>query len=607
MAYGLVVDLTTDPIGLPTDLEIETAFSHATEIANAKADRDIARNTSTEIKQAAERLAAFGLDGDSSNDSIQIVLAGAEALSPAIADRDLLSDSGIDPTQAAARLAARGLDGDSTNFEIAVALADPAALAALLIQRDLLGIYDNNKVLGFEYSSSTLSVRINLAKHIITDVAFSLDLASLKELPGIPDEIKDLIGGGGPVNVTAAATGALHIDADLDMNVKFIFDLQDVSAPKLYISDDSRLKLDLEVHNTEPLQFSAGIGFGGAAPIKLTVTDGSAHITAHIDFAMHETTDSEHRYLVNAQLWQDKPFDLAVDGDVAVNLPMYFPIESLPMGGTEADTDGDGIRDNALHMEATFTPTGLEDVKVSVPDFASSFSLFAILNNPEAVLLGLENIFGISQNLSDLFDEVGLPLVGNAFDDATQFMDVLRENLLGEKNLAGIYLNGLGQTLQQGALAGKTTIELIQEALYDKLGPGLTGNGPNLLRLQILGSDGQYTYEELTSPDQVKLVADAKHVQFNVVFQGVIFHKEIPVDFGVAVPGIELNVDAKIAIDLSYVFALGFGLDKAGIYVDTSGSAAGAEEFKLSLSASLMNPPSGAALDATLGFLQLQV
>src|SRR6185436_13870180 len=83
--------------------------------------------------------------------------------------------------------------------------------------------------------------------------------------------------------------------------------------------------------------------------------------------------------------------------------------------------------------------------------------------------------------------------------------------------------------------------------------------------------------------------------------------KEIPVDFGVAVPGIELNVDAKIAIDLSYVFALGFGLDKAGIYVDTSGSAAGGDEFKLSLSASLMNPPSGAALDATLGFLQLQV
>jgi hypothetical protein len=105
----------------------------------------------------------------------------------------------------------------------------------------------------------------------------------------------------------------------------------------------------------------------------------------------------------------------------------------------------------------------------------------------------------------------------------------------------------------------------------------------------------------------VKLIADSKHVQFNVVFSGVIFHKEIPVDFGVALPGIELNVDAKVAIDLSYVFALGFGFDKGGIYVDTSGSAAGGDEFKLTLSASLMNPPSGAALEASLGFLQLQV
>jgi hypothetical protein len=77
--------------------------------------------------------------------------------------------------------------------------------------------------------------------------------------------------------------------------------------------------------------------------------------------------------------------------------------------------------------------------------------------------VGLENIFRISQNLSALFNEVGLPMV---FNDATKFLDA-KEDFLGEKDdITGLYLNGTA-----AGSNGRKTNTSSSRKLFDNLDP----------------------------------------------------------------------------------------------------------------------------------------
>ena len=70
-------------------------------------------------------------------------------------------------------------------------------------------------------------------------------------------------------------------------------------------------------------------------------------------------------------------FQAEAHGEAGLDLPMFFPIKALPLGGTTADRDGDGIGDNVFHAAASFKLDS--GFKLIVPILARDGSLSGIL------------------------------------------------------------------------------------------------------------------------------------------------------------------------------------------------------------------------------------
>ena len=61
-----------------------------------------------------------------------------------------------------------------------------------------------------------------------------------------------------------------------------------------------------------------------------------------------------------------------------------------------------------------------------------SIDLFALLNDPEMMLRGIDGMFtGLKDGLESKFATLALPLVGDKLKDAAKFVDNLRDSLLG--------------------------------------------------------------------------------------------------------------------------------------------------------------------------------
>src|SRR5262249_24407420 len=146
---------------LPTDAAADAAFDRSADIAAAKADRDTFLGASDDVQEAALRLVAQGLSGESSDTAIALKLIDPLLFTQAQAARDLVGNSLIPVSEAQARLTAVSLDGDSTDADITAELVDATVYALLKQKRDVLKVYDDNKVLDFVYEGSALSIRIN--------------------------------------------------------------------------------------------------------------------------------------------------------------------------------------------------------------------------------------------------------------------------------------------------------------------------------------------------------------------------------------------------------------------------------------------------------------
>ena len=293
-----------------------------------------------------------------------------------------------------------------------------------------------------------------------------------------------------------SASGALGVDAYAKFELGFGFDLNDVFNPKFYVHDDTGVTFGLTIKNTEPLSFKGEISLGGGVGLGLSVKNGSAQLTALAHLGL-KRDPSDGQYLVSEL--GSNVLDFTVAGSAAIDLPMYFPIASLPMGGTTKDRNGNGYPDNVLHVGTGFSNHGgFKGLQIITPNLVPGFDLFAYLNDPATILSGLEKFFTTVQDGVD--GEIGgveIPVIGDAMDDAANFVGDLRDRLLGEK-VGGTYTSGLGQSLQQGSEQGKTTIQLIQEAMFDSWG--------DYLKIETLGSDGRPVYKPVTRAEDIELV-----------------------------------------------------------------------------------------------------
>ena len=402
-------------------------------------------------------------------------------------------------------------------------------------------------VVRLSYENSTLLVDLNFEQIFAGTLDLAVDLRDL--LPG------ELAGFGDVIDLSASAPLDIVASAGFDLGVGF--DLSEITAPTSFVSGGSGLSFGLEVDNGAPLDFTATIDIPSLGPLGLTVADGSATLDIEAFFG----TGSEARIPLS-----DLALSAQVAGAAAIDLPLYFPIPSLPFGGSSADRDGDGLGDNVLHIGAQFD-NSLPDFRITTPSLAGMFALFSVINDPGLVLRGLEDMFsGIKAGLTSRFAQIGLPLVGDKLEQAAGFVDSrLRAGVLGIDDLAagmsgsGVFdidsadgryaAGGLGAALFSAYRNGEGTsellIDLVRDALYNGIGDLLSVPVTDAQGRPLFDAQGNPLFRAVTAPSDIQVTMDGAGLQFNVLVADNIFDELIALSFGASAPGVSLAARSR--------------------------------------------------------------
>ncbi len=366
---------------------------------------------------------------------------------------------------------------------------------------------------------------------------FNLDLASLIALAGTDTSAFDVLTGfvdmGGSATVELAASGTLHVALGLD--------LTDVANPRPFLYDESSLTVGVRAA-AEDVSFNVSVGALGMA-----VRDGWAVMDADGEIGATDPAtltvslagdDGDGRHYfgdaaepISADLAHD--FNAAMD----ISLPVYFPSESIPLGG-----EGNNAVRASISDLRDLAAADVGAVALTAPDFASLFSgvnIIQVIANPAVVIDGIQATFDTAtETLSGVIESINLPLVGGALVDGIGFVDDLADGLLS-------FL----RTKLNEALDGRQPPELIQEALFSAFGPGGLGV------LKDADSDGEVTL------DDVVLDIDEEsweYIEYRVDLGQTLFNETLEFDLGLGALPLELSgaVNAALGWDWSFGFGV---------------------------------------------------
>ncbi len=244
-----------------------------------------------------------------------------------------------------------------------------------------------------------------------------------------------------------------------------------------------------------------------------------------------------------------------------------------------APTTTEVISSTTLVTSQTFDPNATNDIAILdtqvVENITTTPSEFTGENLGD-IINGLDELLDNIQTLlnSEIFNS-RLPLLGNTLKDATD----------SAVNFLTDFEDEIFNPLKQLNNSGNLTEGLIEQVLVEVLG----SDGLGLL--QDLNNDGKVDAED------VDVDASADEVTFDLKL-GNKATFNTPLDTKVGIPGLNLETNGNLEVELGYEFNLGFGVNKdEGFFFDVSSP----EELKLSLITSIDE------LDAVgnLGFLQL--
>ena len=462
--------------------------------------------------------------------------------------------------------------------------------------KQALGMAQNAPdIVHLSYANSTFVLGIQFETSV--DLAVPLDV-NLGDFSQELADVSDVLG----LSI-AGDRGVLAVHAGARFELGVGFDLTNVLDPAAYVEDRSGISFQVEAIVTEPLTGTAGIDVPLVGQLSLAAIDGDAGLNLNMRLGLNDDSagsgtsanggkKGDNRYLLSEVV---SALDTAVAGAALLDLPLYFPTTVLPLGGTTEDMNSDGVADNVLRLTATFDVNGIHTDYIA-PELASQFSLMGLINNPTLVITsvktGLNGLFDtIDKGLESGVFNVPIPLVGEqlkeklGFAGGTSFVDTLRFDINGKLNDA------------LAAIGGRTTVELIQQALFDAFGPGSDGKGPAILVDQ--------NNRPISRVQDVPVVATTDYIQFNVRLADKLITTGIPLDIAAALPGLDLDIDGNIQVDLGYQFEFGFGFHKTdGFYFDTTGALPSGEEFAFTLSATLADTFKASG---TLGYLTVDV
>ncbi len=217
----------------------------------------------------------------------------------------------------------------------------------------------------------------------------------------------------------------------------------------------------------------------------------------------------------------------------------------------------------------------------NLADFASN--LLAMADGVSGFLTLLEQV------LDGQVFGVKLPLIGDQLGDAARFVGDLRRRVVDNLEMAGA-----------------KTVAFVQQRLFEALGPGGLGwlvdvtpddgtGSPSRNDVQVY-VDGVYIPDPVATPP----AGDATGIEFRVQLHQAAQVVALPIGFDIGLPGLGLEVDGSVQLDVGFDWDLRFGIDKTlGVYVGTGA----AEELSAHVEATVP----GLHGRGELGFLQFDV
>jgi Ca2+-binding RTX toxin-like protein len=477
--------------------------------------------------------------------------------------------------------------------------ANPASIVQDIEQliKEALGLPSDSDAISLSLDTGSTILRIDLAYDKTWNGSLALDV-DLEDLLGIslPDELINL-SGAADLEAEFSVTLGLGLGIDLD------------NPTDLYVYDNTGIFLE-GYALADNVNFTASLG-----PFGIFITGGKAVFNEDGD-----TTNTDGAYF-NLTAFEDP--DTGTEGDrvelgdvdlqaelaagVGAILPCHFPTASNFIGNLDFYV---GI---AVDL---FDPTSIDlDPHLnSYPDFEnilpdiSSFSLIESLQlaveGLDLLLYSLEKILG-----DDVLGAIDIPLIGDSIDDAAEFIEDVRREVIPELRA---FLDD----------APQKAIDLIQQAIFYALGP------PGL---DILVLDPNWHDDGVgnSSPDhrdvQYTYPPSEDMLQFNLQMGGHYAYSTPEIDVGL--PGLGFSLDGGIEVALDWDMLLCFGISRDdGFYLDTTpldaftdhlnGSEvtpqAGGNDlehmFEISLSVTLPEPdPDETTMTGSLLFLQLDI
>lgn len=426
-----------------------------------------------------------------------------------------------------------------------------------------LSYQDSRLLLNFAFEEVFAAVKTSFQVDL-ADYVDELNLRSFLPADAIDEVLSRLTIGDDMIFITADLAAGINFGVGLD--------LSNLADPVAFISSDSSLYARASVRTDAPFDFDVALdltGLGlpaGLDRVGFSIDDGMVDIALGAAFGL---PGNEEGYYEFGSL--PAP-ELRGQADLDITLPLK--LGSLPVGGSELDGDGDGVLDHTLRLKGSYD--GRLAIDLTSPQFDQLFSLAAWLNDPQNVINGLDKLFDeLGNGLADRLKGLGLPLVGDALDNAAAYFD---DGVDGSgDDLRDKVIPVLEQLIAENP--GASTTDLIVQALVKAL-PGLLQEGEN---------------------GGVRVTMEEGAVRFDLVLAGNLLHEAVALDFGV---GDLLQVDGDIDLSVDYQFAFGFGLSAAeGFFLSTDGAVESGEEFLLTLNATLP----GLDAQATLPILTARV
>jgi hypothetical protein len=376
------------------------------------------------------------------------------------------------------------------------------------------------------------------------------------------------------------------IDGDAAGNVvsEVLFEAVSASAPRVYldtektairaefiagVNDGLNVQLGLgpltiQVQNGKAL-INAGDGTGDAAFVSLGINDIDGDDNA-------DQYDLSHLFGINAD--PDLGFADLFDVDAAIGIDIDLPFADT-LGLFDPARDGISWTANLLSLpeDLDFGAVDLSDLGASfegelinlylgdpidlsgftldlpidqITDYLSNFNVLGLLNDPAAVLGGIDMILGQMQALfDDYLADINLPVVGDAIGAGVTFFDDFRYSIIQPA------LEYASTPLPDGSMP--TSVDLLTGFLNEQLND-LFGTGNVEYVQAFLDTTGN---------------TEESYLYGTLNFNEIIFDEMMDIDFDFGIPGFDMQVEqgSQIRMTLSYGVNIGFGLDRNGFFL----------------------------------------